>query len=581
MAGPRVINYTTVPRSVGGGSCYFYDRDDSTLDARVRAEPAQSWAFDRWEVGTAGSTWAEGVWWSDSDDGNGIHYLSIKGADLNNTGPIEENVLRLQIVAVFRYTGAGTAPSEPQKVVVTVTQTGDGSGTVTGGGTYIVGASYTVSGVPSNNPLSVVTKIESSLGFSQTYSVGVGTTRSETATAMQDVAWTVTFRRVFKVGLLAGAIAGGAAAAVFGAINCTPSFSNNVGTTTDDGQHANRTLYLYLPGDTCTIAANPTYPAEVVRFRSDAGGNWDGQTQASFTVNQDTDIYVMCLFSSVNLTATAYTDGVQDTSGGTVSLSDDSDVSAGDRVTVTATVTAGTTVDTDGCGESSYRAGKSGNDSTVLEIAKYRNWLIQETTYAYATLTATVTIQGRNVRDMTADGNLPSWTGVGSAASSSDPKVWFYYRTEHLADAYFYTDHKDYEFEIRFDFKTYGSHGAAYLDNEQITSGQKFKISKTATRTLALRALTQWPYDDLEFFCYGIVQKLSGRRSVMYSYPASGGQQYSWLTIQFPPYTQVDGAAYAFDVWVWPRPTGKILYRQSDGAILRGSGGKPMAQYVD
>lgn len=587
MAGPSIILFTTVPSCIGDGYCYFAPRNDSSLDARIRAYPAQSWAFDRWEVGTAGSTWTGGVWWRDSDNGDGSHDLLVDTYDLNYVGEYEDNVLRLQIVAVFRYIGSGTAPPEQQKIVVSVNQAGDGDGDVTGGGTYPVGASYTVSGMPSESPLSAVTEMSSSLGHSQAYVDGVGTVRSVTATATQDVVWTITFRRVYKVGLLAILIAGGASSAIVGANNCSPSFSGHMGTRTDDRNHANRTLYLFVAGATCTVSANPTYPAEVVRFRSSGGGSWDGQTQASFAVDQDTDIYILCLFGTVNLETTSNTTYVEnnirrtsynDLSGGVVSLSSSTDVQPGTQVTVTATATPGVVVSADGLSESSYSF-----DDPVLHIAEYRPYLIQETTYLYSVSPVTVTIVGRNVAEITAGQNLPSWTGTGGAASSSDPKIWFFVRTETLAVGCFIGVTRYYEFEVQFDFKTYGSRFNNYLslDNRSgFGSGTKFRCSNQ-DKTLTINGGYVMTVAGGTGFILGVVDKSGGTRTVLYRYRNGQTRSHSYA-VTLPASGQTDGAVFAYDIWVWPDPTGKILYSPSNsGKILRGSGGSPMAQFVD
>jgi hypothetical protein len=87
------------------------------------------------------------------------------------------------------------------------------------------------------------------------------------------------------------------------------------------------------------------------------------------------------------------------------------------------------------------------------------------------------------------------------------------------------------------------------------------------------------------FYVYGAVRTDSGTRNVLYSYPSSGGGRdyYRVLLRKNGNFGRNihPGDTFALDVWFWPDETGKILYRQSDGAIIYGPGGKPMAQFVD
>lgn len=564
--------------AVGGGSVCFVPRNETGLDAKIAAYPAEGWSFKEWSVTKVGGDWDGdiGLLYSDSVE-DGVHHLRVSGSNVH----AEHNYyVTLQVTGVFEYAGSGQEPSVGH-VVVSVVSSGDGSGTTFGGGTYAVGASYTVGGTPSASPRSAVTRITSTTGVDVSYrnDLSAIATRSQTATATANVTWTVEFRRVFVVSAHHVPIAGGASTVPL-LWNCAPSVTGSFGTTTVPvGTGGSKTGYMFVAGDTCTIDANPGssdgYYAHVLRFRTDAGGNWDGQVRGSFAVAGDVEYAIMCAYDQCVARAEVYTDMVPDSSGGSCSLSKTRDVAAGDQITVTATPTA-SSVRADGTGEDSWAAGKSAADGTVLETYTTPD---RDGHGTSASSPVTITVSGKNARGIYGSGNAPAWLGLESASGAGA----YFSKTDYLAaEAFFRYTGRDYEFEIRFAFRTYASHGAAYLDDERITSGQRFKISRTETRTLALGALTQWPYADPDWFCYGIVQVLRNSRSVMYSYPSAGGAQVNGLTIQFPPYAQVDGATYTFDVWVWPVTTGKILCSPDNGgAILCGSGGAPMAQYID
>ena len=605
-----VIGFNSLSLSPANSNCYIcFTARPSGAVARIETGCYDNnWYLDEWEVV------GYGPWVSNGGNVESL-YSAVVNDDPKTGGSvtfynqpaddIEHDDVYVTVTAKWAYRGTpGGEPPAQNRVTVTVVSSSvsGGTGTVAGTGVYPVGASYTVSGTPSDNPRSVVTKMTSSLGADISYRNQVGEgTRSESATATQNVTWTVEFARVYAVSAYYWPIAGGASSAP-ARLNCSPTVSGYFGTTTlpvGNTGAGHKTGYLFVAGEQgdpyteCTIDANPngngagSY-ASVVRFRTDQGGNFDGQLQAIFTPTADTEYGVLCFYDEIELTASVTTDGDStDGSGGSVSLSKSSGVMAGDQVTVTATVTAGVTPvyssedSTVAIGEERYRAGKSSSDNIVIEYFPDPKGTVATTTNQ---LTATATIQGRDLRTVLSGGdNLPSWFGMGAAASAGDAK-WFAMSQYHFATAYFYKERTDYGFIVNFSFETYGSHGAVWLVDKdwnwvrQLRSGEK--ILKKGSVQYVYFGTSSLPYSGSSYFCYGVAQG----SNVLYSYPTSGGVQLEAQGLAFQVTNQGRSGytpRYSYRIWVWPKTTNKILYRQSDGAILCGSGGSPMAQFVD
>lgn len=120
-------------------------------------------------------------------------------------------------------------------------------------------------------------------------------------------------------------------------------------------------------------------------------------------------------------------------------------------------------------------------------------------------------------------------------------------------------------YTVNYTFKTYAAHGSA-----DVASGTTFRATGT-DKTITFTASSG-------YFVLGIVyEDYRGGRRIDYKW--SSGTQGARKTLTIAAANQ--RGTIDVDVWIWPVTTGKILYSPSSGgAILCGSGGAPMAQFV-
>ena len=154
---------------------------------------------------------------------------------------------------------------------------------------------------------------------------------------------------------------------------------------------------------------------------------------------------------------------------------------------------------------------------------------------------------------------------------------WFFKSGYDVPTAYFFYAANTYF--VKVTFETYGSHGEAEpfsaRDDWLALEGSDTYNSPGLGGRVSFG-------DESGYIILGLVRDVEGgARTVLYRYTGSGApitSKYDTLA----PAAQKDGKRYHYHVWVWPRPTGKILYSPSKSGqpILCGSGGKPMAQYI-
>lgn len=522
---------------------------------------ASGWEFDGWSVSPHGDG---GAWVRNGGDITTLYSESHTPAGGEITfwrgqaDDIEHDDALMDVVAVWKWTGAGPEQTTTDKITVTTTTTGDGSGTTYGDGEYKKGSSYTVS----------VTVDEGSALEKWTNSLDsiVWAHPSRTAIATADVTWTADIRKVYKVRIGVYPAAGGVIA-MPAQFNCAVSFVNSLGTGshTPSGMNSAVTYYKYKSGSQCQIDITPSESAHVtgeravyvgIISRDESVGNiaaaasvsLSGFSQngnrISFTVQNDVQLGILYMFPRANIYVKATDDAYNDMEDG------------------------GTTPDATG----SYNAGDTVS-ATAISVDGYRfdGWDFQA---GWGPNGASSGDSENIVLNVPSGGDV--WSAVLTLFGPSGTYGKFMSRDYRLDLLY------QAVFTVSVRLRSYDGHGRIELENLDIGIRKIVEGSEQIDRLEYGRPYYVSAVADQGYFVLGVVRVSSGSRAVIYLYQGSGaGYSDHRLLLTLSESDQSPGASFDFDLWVWPVPTGQILYSPDNGgAILCRSDGKPMAQYV-
>lgn len=524
---------------------------------------ASGWEFDGWSVSPHGDG---GAWVRNGGDITTLYSESHTPAGGEITfwrgqaDDIEYDDVLMDVVAVWKWTGAGPEQTTTDKITVTTTTTGDGSGTTYGDGEYKKGSSYTVS----------VTVDEGSAlkEWSNSLNSNRPTIESVTGTATADVTWTADIRKVYKVRIGIYPLAGGLIndRAIY---NCNASFENSIGSGSrvPSGMRVSVTYYKYRSGDTCLINLTPGVSKHVAgevavyagfASRDEEAGNIFNAASVSltgfsqrgntvtFTVDRDVQVGILYMYPRANINVSATDDAYEAMEDVGTTPDATGSYNAGDTVSVTADSVDGYRFDgwelrSGGWGPNGSSSGDT--EDIVLHIPSEGD-----------ALSYVITLFGRSA--------------TYGKFMDRDYDLKLYYQAV---------------FTVSVRLRSYDGHGRIELGNLDLGIRKIVEGSEQIDRLEYGRTYYVSAVADQGYFVLGVVRVSSGSRAVIYLYQGSGAgySDYRYL-LTLSESDQSPGASFDFDLWVWPVPTGQILYSPDNGgAILCGDGGKPLAQYVD
>ena len=536
-------------------SAYTVPRDQTGLYYKIKASPGNNCRFDGWTVTRISGTWT----------GPDAELYSASGDTLLIYAPFTDSLdtddVTIIVSAAFTYTGGGT-PATPDMVTVTTAMSGDGLGSVTGAGQYPRNTSYTVAvDVQDGSQLKE---------WTNTLDSTRPTTASVTRTATADVTWTADVRKVFKVmtGLQTPSSGG------LCALNCTAAYSGHVGTGTRridfGGFSVSLPYYKFMSGETCTVSLTPgtsgsgasavfaevaarVYSAQLMGGASSvtlADYARNGNT-VTFKVDQDVQLGFLYLFAS------AYVK-VEPADG-----RNNSPIQVG-----------GTTPDVTG----DYAPGDT-ISATVDSVQGYahRSDLFQGAYWRFARAWGPNGSQTGDTASVSLSVPIEGdYTGETSPSSVFSPSAYYgkFAATQYELRLFYVA-----QVTVSVTMKTYDGNGRLDLvfNGASVATVEDSSTVDTVNGTMQV-----FGEADDGFFVYGAVRVDGAARTVLYSYPASGGTRSARRQIAtIAQADQVPGSTFEYDLWVWPVTTGKIICSDATGEILCGSGGAPMAQYVE
>ena len=367
------------------------------------------------------------------------------------------------------------------------------------------------------------------------------TNASRSGVAYSDKTFTAYFKRVYSVKVFEYSF-GGAVQDV--CINA--SYLSGTGT--------------YDSGDTVTVSFTPSQGATPVAFRaakvvgmSEGAPTtellWtaDGLTTKTFTMpSADVFVVVGCFYDEISVIPVLYTDLAVDSTGGSVSPARYSNKENGQTVSFTATAATGYVI---GSAESGGFVWYWGADIFDMGGASR----------AQSGASSSATLVGDASSQLT---GLPSWTGLNGLSAA-----WFMNGSYSSPDVYFRTEVPAGKFKVKLRVVTYSGHAEWYPVSEFL-----YRVEDNLTVYARIKR-----GDYPSYSIVGAVKEVQGSRTVLLINGSLQNYEYS-----VPQADRISGSVFIIDLFAWPVTTGKILYSPSNsGKILRGSGGSPMAQFVD
>lgn len=480
----------------------------------------------------------------------------------------QAQVFYIDAVAVFDDGSYTPQPGDPYKTVAVTAVNGStpASGTVTVNGNTsttsasasglaatdgTTGFSYTVSATPSD-------------GYEFDHWNDELAIPSRSGVAYSDTTFTAYFKKLRSVKVLRWTIGGSEqaveinASIYYGLGNYDPGDTVNVRCNVPSGLTTfDRYKIVFRAARLDSTAEPPDLSnATVIADNSAEGaaGATGGRT-LTFTM-PDADVLVVAVFmySKVRIIPVVYTDGVQNGTGGSCTPSS-AYKADGDSVSFTASPSSG------------YKPGRTSDvGSYVWDWSAAPSFDLGGAQTRQSGSQTSATVKGDAAEKLS---TLPSWTGLNSLADT-----WFTQSDISAPELYFHTEEDAYF--VKVTLETYASHGQAI---PQSADGVWVKVQRSS---YAHGVGAMIPVSSMsQFLVAGLVREdEDGTRTVLYRY-AGGLNVRVNVTDAIQPEDQTGEVKYHYHAWIWPKTTNKILYRQSDGAILCGPDGSPMAQFVD